>query len=80
MPNDVDRAGVGVDANGFVRCRVCGCTEVNACFPACGWDEDNLCSSCAGAADELANWMARAVKPNVAALKREASARLEEAR
>ena len=32
-------------------CRICGCTDWNACiepdgFPCC-WVEDNLCSSCA---------------------------------
>lgn len=31
------------------RCRVCGCTDNNACFPAsCYWVEDDLCSECVG--------------------------------
>lgn len=29
-------------------CRVCGCTETNACCPPCSWSEADLCSACAG--------------------------------
>lgn len=29
------------------RCRVCGCTEDNACDGGCEWVEPNLCSACA---------------------------------
>lgn len=29
-------------------CRVCGCTEDNACPGGCSWVEENLCSRCAG--------------------------------
>lgn len=28
-------------------CRVCGCTEDNACEGGCSWVEEDLCSSCA---------------------------------
>jgi len=28
------------------KCRVCGCTENNACEDGCYWVEDNLCSKC----------------------------------
>lgn len=28
-------------------CRVCGCTDENACEGGCWWVEDDLCSSCA---------------------------------
>lgn len=29
------------------RCRVCGCTDDNACMPhSCYWVEDDLCSEC----------------------------------
>ena len=28
-------------------CRVCGCTENNACPGGCWWAEDDLCSACA---------------------------------
>ena len=29
------------------RCRVCGCTDDNACPGGCYWMEDDLCSECA---------------------------------
>ncbi|MFP4538718.1 MAG: hypothetical protein ACLFPA_10500 [Dichotomicrobium sp.] len=29
-------------------CRVCGCTEHDACPEGCGWAEADLCTSCAG--------------------------------
>ena len=29
-------------------CRVCGCTEHNACPDGCWWIEDDLCSNCEG--------------------------------
>lgn len=29
------------------RCRVCGCTDDNACDGGCYWVEDDLCSECA---------------------------------
>lgn len=33
------------------KCRICGCTDGNACMPErCFWVEDDLCSSCAGKA------------------------------
>lgn len=28
-------------------CRVCGCTDDDACFPPCSWVEVDLCSACA---------------------------------
>lgn len=31
------------------KCRVCGCTQYNACvseYGACWWVEDDLCSAC----------------------------------
>lgn len=31
-------------------CRVCGCTERNACEGGCGWAEDDLCTACAAPA------------------------------
>ncbi len=30
-------------------CRHCGCSQRNACFPACHWVEADLCSACAEA-------------------------------
>ena len=32
------------------KCRVCGCSEYNACPGGCYWVEDDLCSKCAGVA------------------------------
>lgn len=29
-------------------CRECGCSEMDACFPACGWAEEELCTACVG--------------------------------
>jgi hypothetical protein len=29
-------------------CRVCGCTDDNACEDGCSWAEKDLCSSCVG--------------------------------
>lgn len=34
------------------RCRVCGCTERNACPGGCYWVEWDLCSECAGKEEE----------------------------
>lgn len=31
------------------RCRICGCTDDNACMGGCYWVEDDLCSSCVSA-------------------------------
>ncbi len=28
-------------------CRICGCTDLNACPGLCYWVEDDLCSACA---------------------------------
>lgn len=36
-------------------CRGCGCSDFNACYPPCYWVEPNLCSTCAGDADERPN-------------------------
>ena len=33
-------------------CRVCGCTQDNACPGGCYWVEDDLCSECAGLGEE----------------------------
>lgn len=30
-------------------CRVCGCTEDEACPEGCSWYDDGLCSRCVGA-------------------------------
>ena len=30
------------------RCRICGCTDENACYGGCSWVEIDLCSKCMG--------------------------------
>ena len=30
----------------LTACRVCGCTELAACYPPCFWAEPDLCSAC----------------------------------
>ena len=32
-------------------CRICGCSDFNACYPPCHWVEPNLCSRCDGNPD-----------------------------
>lgn len=59
------------DRNGFIRCRVCGCTEVEACNPPCSWSEADLCSNCNDAVDALHEWFVGAHRPSRAALLRE---------
>lgn len=34
------------------RCRVCGCTDTEACEGGCYWVEYNLCSNCVDKKDE----------------------------
>jgi len=60
----------------MTRCRVCGCTEVNACNPPCGWEPEcgNLCSNCATAINAVIDWMDAAVRANFTGLIREAKA------
>lgn len=60
----------------MTRCRVCGCTEVNACNPPCGWQPGagNLCTSCAHAANVIAVWLDIANRANITGLIREARA------
>ncbi|HTA46351.1 MAG TPA: hypothetical protein VK789_28105 [Bryobacteraceae bacterium] len=53
-------------------CRVCACTEENACDPPCSWHDETLCSGCAEAAAGLSSWFTGAVRPNPIALAREA--------
>lgn len=33
-------------------CRICGCSEDDACPASCWWLEDDLCSACSARADE----------------------------
>lgn len=50
-------------------CRVCGCTEHNACPPGCSWVETSgndvprwLCSACSGTAADMAEVVERTLK------------------
>lgn len=81
----VDRP-VKVDRDGYVRCRVCGCTEREPCNPPCAWvetgtrratkagisiDLDDLCTNCADAVNAMVEWFDCARRPSMAALMRE---------
>lgn len=57
------------------KCRVCGCTEMNACNPPCAWAEPDLCTGCRDIAVALVEWERSAVKPNRHALRREVNRR-----
>jgi hypothetical protein len=67
---------IKVDRNGFLRCRVCGCTEVDACPGGCGWvsSEEDLCTTCGDAVRALLVWIASTRRGNVAGLLREVKA------
>lgn len=39
--------GLGPCVDTLGRCRVCGCTETQACEGGCSWVEEDLCSRCA---------------------------------
>ena len=46
------KIGIGPDGERLYPnavCRVCGCTDDQACLRGCHWVEKDLCSSCAGA-------------------------------
>lgn len=61
------------DRDGYLRCRVCGCTEREACAGGCGWEpgEHDLCTVCAAAIEAVRGWMEHARRANKAALWRE---------
>jgi hypothetical protein len=63
------------DRDGYVRCRVCGCTEREPCEPPCAWFDASLCTLCAMASEALAEWTLGAHRPSRAALWREAKRR-----
>jgi len=35
------------------KCRICSCTDDNACFLGCSWVEDDLCSACVDGAGRV---------------------------
>jgi predicted Fe-S protein YdhL (DUF1289 family) len=59
------------DRDGYIRCRVCGCTEREPCHPPCYWAEDDLCDGCQRAALAIAEWRDGARRANLSALLRE---------
>jgi hypothetical protein len=74
------------DRDGFVRCRVCGCTEIDACNPPCLWVRppqgpiEDLCTTCQRAAEALVYWMDEARRAPMAALLREVKRQQERPR
>lgn len=62
---------VKYDADGNIRCRVCGCTEIDACLGGCAWVEVDLCSGCAATIGALVEWRRTARRVSWAALRRE---------
>ena len=65
------------DKDGLIRCRVCGCTEGDACADGCSWVDDDLCSTCGSASEAIAAWIYGARRANKTALWREAVDKLE---
>jgi hypothetical protein len=75
---NLQRAGIETavlrhDCDGYIRCRVCGCTECEPCDPPCAWEEGeaDLCTICAAAVDTVTSWYLSVNRPSLAALKRE---------
>ncbi len=56
------------DRNGLIRCRVCGCTAIDACNPPCGWAQQDLCTTCADAVKALLEWADAARRANLSGL------------
>lgn len=48
MPAPDGEGTVGVNDDGDVVCRGCGCSEFDPCTSGCSWVEADLCSACAG--------------------------------
>lgn len=53
---------------GYVKCRVCSCTEYEPCNPPCSWAEPDLCSSCEEAVNGMYDWFHAAHRPNLTGL------------
>lgn len=56
-----------------MKCRICGCSQYDACPGGCGWAPaaGNLCTVCAKAVHALLDWVEGCRKANWSALKRE---------
>jgi predicted Fe-S protein YdhL (DUF1289 family) len=59
------------DRDGWLRCRVCGCTDREPCVPPCSWVDGDLCSRCLAAVEAILEWREGAHRANWAALFRE---------
>jgi hypothetical protein len=59
------------DRDGYIRCRVCDCTDREPCCPPCGWAQVDLCTTCYETLTVLLVWTQSAHRPNVSALWRE---------
>ena len=60
------------------KCRMCSCTDNDACDPPCSWvpsDGGPLCSTCASLLRALDRWLECAHEPTDGALFRELRAR-----
>lgn len=73
MKTKTENAPVRVDSQGFIKCRVCSCTEIRPCDPPCAWvhGEADLCTGCLLAAERLWEWLDGAHRPSIPALYRE---------
>lgn len=49
----VEQLGARLEGLAGQACRVCGCTQEDACEGGCWWVEEDLCSSCHGGAYAL---------------------------
>jgi hypothetical protein len=52
-------------------CRVCSCTDLEACAEGCFWVEPDLCSGCLMILDAIAAWAEQAHTVDIAVLIRE---------
>lgn len=62
------------------QCRVCHCTENNACRPPCSWAEPGLCTLCSDTVIQLLKFMTGAVDPAVERLAAQVYARMPDPR
>lgn len=52
-------------------CRVCGCSDAEACPSGCAWYDPTLCTTCALAVEAVVEWIEEAHKPDTNRLMRE---------
>jgi hypothetical protein len=71
---------VATDRRGFVKCRVCGCTEDRACDPPCSWvdGEADLCTTCGETLLQMRAWFEDCWKPSWRNLMKEAKRLVDE--